>query len=31
MVFMMNQLPNTTDINRKWSTLVYQALVESLK
>ena len=28
MVFMMNQLPNRVDINQKWITLVYQALVE---
>jgi CubicO group peptidase (beta-lactamase class C family) len=28
LVFMMNQLPNHSDINQKWSTLVYQALTE---
>ncbi len=28
MVFMMNQLPNHADINSKFRTLVYQALVE---
>jgi CubicO group peptidase (beta-lactamase class C family) len=28
LVFMMNQLPNRADINGKWATLVYQALVE---
>jgi len=28
MVFMMNQLPNHSDINQKWMTLLYQALVE---
>jgi CubicO group peptidase (beta-lactamase class C family) len=28
-VFMMNQLPNSTDIRDKFQTLVYQALVES--
>jgi CubicO group peptidase (beta-lactamase class C family) len=28
LVFMMNQLPNRSDINQKWMTLVYQALVE---
>src|SRR4051812_12338608 len=28
LVFMMNQLPNSSGINQKWMTLVYQALVE---
>jgi len=27
-VFMMNQHPNRADINQKWTTLIYQALVE---
>lgn len=30
MLFMMNQLPNSADINAKFRTLVYQALVEPM-